>query len=68
VTEDFAKRLATRTIAKLAVLEVPNRGDAKTVIGKKGDAQLYIRNDDGTVTVMVLSPSQGLHSGNYKIP
>jgi hypothetical protein len=62
--------LATRTIVGLVFIEAPNPGDSKFSPGRgrqSGAAELFLHNHDGTVTVFVFRPSQGLTVKNYRL-
>jgi len=62
--------LATRSIVGLVFIEAPNPGDSKFSPGRgkqSGTAELYLHNHDGTVTVFVFRPSQGLTVKNYRL-
>ncbi|MCP4730824.1 MAG: hypothetical protein GY872_12180 [Roseibacillus sp.] len=67
VATEAVVKLASRTIAGLAVLNVPKKGDIKFVPNPRtGTAELYIRNQDGSVTIYTFRRSTGLRVGSFK--
>ena len=64
------KGLATNTIVGMVFTEAPDPGDAKFSPGRgkqSKTAELYLHNEDGTATVFVFRPSQGLTVKNYNL-
>ncbi|MDA7882429.1 hypothetical protein N9A94_09015 [Akkermansiaceae bacterium] len=66
------KGIATRRMVDIYAVDSPKSGDAKFYQGskKKGqesNAELFIRNADGTATIFVYRPSQGLIVKNIKL-
>ena len=67
------KGIATRRMVDIYAVESPVAGDAKYYQGSKekgleSNAELFIRNADGTATIFVYRRSQGLIVKNIKLP